>query len=73
MHPEMRRARGLYHEWRVLSERDRGRIAPFAREVKELALDLRGHADGGESADELARANDALEVILRNTVLTRAA
>jgi hypothetical protein len=73
MHPEMRRARNLYHEWRILPERERGRIAPFAREVKELALDLRGHADGVEAVKELSLANDALAVILRNTVLSRAA
>jgi hypothetical protein len=73
MHPELRRARGLYHEWRGLGERDRGRIGPFAREVKELALDLRGQADGEAAARELALANDALEVILRNTPARRAA
>jgi hypothetical protein len=73
MHPEMRRARSLYHEWRLLPERQRGRIAPFAREVKELALDLRGHADDAEALAELAQANDALYVILRNTAIPRAA
>jgi hypothetical protein len=73
MHPEMRRARGLYHDWRILPERERGRIAPFAREVKELALDLRGHADNAEAARELAQANDALAAILRNTAIPRAA
>jgi hypothetical protein len=73
MHPELLRARSLYHEWRGLGERDRGRIAPFAREVKELALDLRGHADMDAAARELALANDALDVILRNTPVHRAA
>jgi hypothetical protein len=73
MHPELRRARRLYHEWRGLGERDRGRIAPFAREVKELALDLRGQADTDSALRELGLANDALEVILRNTPLRRAA
>jgi hypothetical protein len=73
MHPELRRARRLYHEWRGLGERDRGRIAPFAREVKELALDLRGQADTDAALRELGLANDALEVILRNTPVARAA
>jgi hypothetical protein len=73
MHAELRRARGLYHEWRGLGERDRGRIAPFAREVKELALDLRGQADLDAALRELGLANDALEVILRNTPVLRAA
>ncbi|MFL5840078.1 MAG: hypothetical protein ACJ77Z_06475 [Thermoleophilaceae bacterium] len=73
MDSELRRARGLYHEWRALGERDRGRIAPFAREVKELALDLRGQADTDAALRELALANDALEVILRHTPVLRAA
>ena len=65
MHPELRRARALYHDWRCLPERERGRIAPFAREVKELALDLRGYEDCTEAERELAQANDALAAILR--------
>jgi hypothetical protein len=73
MDPELRRARNLYHEWRGLGERDRGRIAPFAREVKELALDLRGQADTDAALRELGLANDALEVILSNTPVLRAA
>jgi len=73
MHPELRTARALYHEWRLLPERERCRIAPFAREVKEIALDMRGEADIEQAARELAQANDALRVILRNTALPRAA
>jgi hypothetical protein len=72
MHPELRRARGLYHEWRCLPERDRGRIAPFAREVKERALDLRGYADAAAAERDLAQANDALEAILRHSGLRAA-
>jgi hypothetical protein len=68
MHPELRRARALYHEWRLLPERERGRIAPFAREVKELALDLRGQEDSVEAERRLEQANDALTVILRHSV-----
>lgn len=56
----------------MLSERDRGRIAPFAREVKELALDLRGHVDSGAAERELAQANDALDAILRHSALRAA-
>jgi len=74
MHPELRRARALYYEWRCLPDRERGRIAPFAREVKELALDLRGHADIDvrEAELDLAQANDALTAILRHTSLRAA-
>ena len=64
MHPELRRARALYHEWRLLPERERGRFAPFAREVKELALDLRGHVDSDAAERELAAANQTLEGML---------
>jgi hypothetical protein len=73
MHPELRIARALYHEWRLLPERERCRIAPFAREVKELALDMRGQRNIDEAARELAQANAALNAILRNTALPRAA
>jgi hypothetical protein len=65
MHPELRRARGLYHEWRLLPQREMARLAPFAREVKELALDLRGRTDIEAATDELAQANDALTTVLR--------
>jgi hypothetical protein len=65
MHPELRRARGLYHEWRLLPQREMARLAPFAREVKELALDLRGRTDAVAATDELAQANDALATVLR--------
>jgi hypothetical protein len=73
MHPELRTARALYHEWRLLPERERCRIAPFAREVKELALDMRGQRNVDEAARELAQANAALSAILRNTAIPRAA
>jgi hypothetical protein len=72
MHPELRRARALYYEWRCLPDRERGRIAPFAREVKELALDLRGHEDAREALRELGQANDALTAILRHSNLRAA-
>lgn len=72
MHPELRRARALYHEWRLLPERELARLAPFAREVKELALDLRGHADSAEAELELSQANDALDSMLRHSALRAA-
>jgi hypothetical protein len=65
MHPELRRARALYHEWRQLPQRELARLAPFAREVKELALDLRGQLDSVTAERELSQANDALAVVLR--------
>jgi hypothetical protein len=72
MHPELRRARSLYHEWRLLPERERARLAPFAREVKELALDLRGHVNNPSAELELADANDALEGMLIQSALRAA-
>lgn len=75
MHPELRRARSLYYDWRCLPDPLRARLSPFAREVKELALDLRGHAAGDvdAAARDLAQANTALEAILRSTAFERAA
>lgn len=72
MHPELRRARSLYHEWRLLPQREMARLAPFAREVKELALDLRGRTDADAAVDELALANDALDEMLRHSALRAA-
>jgi hypothetical protein len=72
MHPELRRARALYWDWRQLTERERERVAPFAREVKELALDLRGHANAIDAELELAQANDALAAVLGHTTLRAA-
>ena len=72
MHPELRRARALYHEWRLLPQREMARLAPFAREVKDLALDLRGHVDSTAAERELAGANDALDAMLRSSALRAA-
>ena len=72
MHPELRRARALYHEWRLLPERERARLAPFAREVKDLALDLRGEEDSRTAERELAEANDALDAMLIHSALRAA-
>ena len=64
MHPELRKARSLYDEWRHLPEMPRARLAPHAREVKELALDLRGHVDSTAAAAELALANQSFAAVL---------
>jgi hypothetical protein len=72
MHPELRRARSLYHEWRLLPQREMARLAPFAREVKELALDLRGRTDADAAVDELTLANDALDGMLGHSALRAA-
>jgi hypothetical protein len=72
MNPELRRARALYHEWRLLPQREMARLAPLAREVKELALDLRGHSDSSAAEAELAHANDALDEMLRHSALRAA-
>jgi hypothetical protein len=72
MHPELRRARALYHEWRLLPQGEMARLAPFARDVKELALDLRGHVDSARAEIELANANDSLDAMLRDSALRAA-
>jgi hypothetical protein len=72
MHPELRRARSLYHEWRLLPQREMARLAPFAREVKELALDMRGRSDTAAAESDLALANDALDEMLRHSALRAA-
>jgi hypothetical protein len=62
--PQLRLARALYHEWRLLPDRERGKLAPLAREVKELALDLRWNADSPTARHELALANEALAIVI---------
>jgi hypothetical protein len=57
--PQIRLARALHHEWRLLPERERARLAPLARDVKELALDVRGTADPARALSELTVANEA--------------
>jgi hypothetical protein len=68
MSPQLRLARALYHEWRLLPERERGRLAPHAREVKELALDLRGHVSSTDAEAELALANESLAIVILEAV-----
>jgi hypothetical protein len=65
---QLRLARALYQEWRMLPERERGRLAPLAREVKELALDLRWEANSARVQRELAEANRALAIVVMKAV-----
>jgi len=62
--PQLRLARTLYREWQLLDEPGRSRIAPIAREVKDLALELRGHFDRRGAEAELAAANEALAIVI---------
>ena len=73
MHPELRTARALHHQWRHLPEAERTHIEPLARDVKELALDLRGRVDVDAAAVDLATANAVLDSALRAAVMPRAA
>jgi hypothetical protein len=66
--PQLRLARALYQEWRQLPDRERGRLAPLAREVKELALDLRWEMDSTRAEAELAEANRALAIVVMKAV-----
>lgn len=66
--PQLRLARALYHEWRMLPDRQRGRLAPLAREVKELALDLRWQLDSRTAEAELALANEGLAIVIMEAV-----
>jgi hypothetical protein len=61
---QLRLARTLYHEWRILPPRERRRIASLADEVKELALDLRGMVDRRRAEAELALANETLAIAI---------
>ena len=62
--PQMKLARTLYREWQLLDEPKRARLAPIAREVKDVALELRGRFDRGAAEAELAQANEALAIVL---------
>lgn len=66
--PQMKLARTLYREWQLLGEPARSRTAPIAREVKDLALELRGRFDRGAAEAELAEANEALAIVLVDAV-----
>jgi hypothetical protein len=62
--PQLRLARTLYHEWRLLPDRDRRRLEPMAEEVKGLALDLRGYLDRATAEASLAMANEGLAIAI---------
>ena len=66
--PQLKLARTLYREWQLLEEPGRSRVAPTAREVKGLALELRGRFDRDAAEHELAQANEALAVVLLEAV-----
>ena len=66
--PQLRLARTLYREWQQLEEPGRSRVAPIAREVKELALELRGRLDRGAAEHELGEANEALAILIVKAV-----
>lgn len=68
MSPQLRLARTLYHEWRILPPRERRRIASLAEEVKELALDLRGMIDRRRAEAELGLANETLAIAILDAV-----
>jgi uncharacterized tellurite resistance protein B-like protein len=65
---QLRLARTLYHQWLLLPTAERGRLAPMAREVKELALDLRGQYNLRNAEADLAMANEALGIVLMEAV-----
>jgi hypothetical protein len=63
----VRVARTLYGRWRVLPEADRARIARFAEDTKEKALDLRGSGDRVQAEADLQAANETLAAALVET------
>ncbi len=56
----MRVAHGLYLRWDRLSSAERRRTAPFAEDVKQGALDLRGRTDHRAAEAELLAASERL-------------
>lgn len=63
----VRVARTLYGRWRILPEADRLRIARFAEDTKEKALDLRGSGDRARAEADLHAANETLAAALVET------
>ena len=66
--PQLRLARTLYREWQLLEDPARSRIAPIAREVKDLAFELRGRIDRRAAEAELGEANEALAIVIVEAV-----
>ena len=63
----VRVARSLHARWRVLPPADRERLAAFAHDAKERALDLRGAADRPAAEEGLKQANETLAAALVET------
>ena len=63
----VRVARTLYARWRTLGPDQRERIAPFAEEAKERALELRGAMNRPAAERELSHANETLAAAIVET------
>jgi hypothetical protein len=63
----VRVARSLHSRWRMLPEADRERLARFAQDAKEKALDLRGANDRETAEADLNAANETLAAALVET------
>jgi len=63
----VRVARSLYGRWRLLPAADRERLASFAHDAKEKALDLRGSSDRETAEADLNAANKTLAAALVET------
>lgn len=60
----VRVARTLYGRWRLLPAAERARIARFAEDTKEKALELRGAENRVQAEAELNEANETLAAAL---------
>ena len=63
----VRVARSLYGRWRLLPEADRERIARFAQDTKDKALDLRGAEDPASAEADLRASSETLAAALVET------
>jgi hypothetical protein len=63
----VRVARSLHGRWRLLPAADRERLASFAHDAKEKALDLRGSSDREMAEADLKAANETLAAALVET------
>lgn len=63
----VRVARSLHGRWRLLPPADRERLASFAHDAKEKALDLRGASDRDRAEADLNAANETLAAALVET------
>jgi hypothetical protein len=60
----VRVARTLHSRWRLLPQADRERLARFADDAKQKALDLRGADDRPQAEADLRAANETLAAAL---------